>query len=77
MLFATLPQNANDIRAFCTRFNEGFRVEYKSTLDDNVRRSLPKVISSFANSHGGVLVIGVTTVKGVPQSPVNGFPSPQ
>jgi hypothetical protein len=57
MLFPAVPQNAADIRAFCARFNEGIRVEYKSTFDENVRRALPKVVSSFANSLGGVLII--------------------
>jgi hypothetical protein len=76
MLFVTPPQNAGEIRAFCARFNEGFRVEYKTTFDDNVRRNLPKVVSSFANSLGGVLVVGVNAANGVPQTPVEGFAAP-
>lgn len=76
MLFLATPQDPNDIRAFCARFNEGIRVEYKSTFDDNVRRALPKVVSSFANSLGGVLIVGVNAVDGVPQNPIEGFASP-
>ena len=76
MLFRATPQNAADIRAFCAQFNEGIRVEYKGTFDDNVRRALPKVVSSFANSLGGVLIIGVNAVDGVPQNPIEGFTPP-
>jgi len=76
MLFITPPHNAEAIRAFCARFNEGLRVEYKSTFDDNVRRNLPKVVSSFANSLGGVLVVGVNALNGVPQQPIDGFRIP-
>lgn len=47
MLFTKRPENVDDIRAFCARFREGIRVEYKSVFDDNVRRALPKVVSSF------------------------------
>lgn len=76
MLFITPPQNAAEIRAFCARFNEGLRVEYKSTFDANVRGNLPKIVSSFANSLGGVLVLGVNAPNGVPQEPIEGFATP-
>ncbi len=73
MLFITPPENANDIHAFCARFSENIRVEYKSTFDENVRRNLPKVLSSFANSLGGVLIVGVEAPNGLPQQPIQGF----
>jgi hypothetical protein len=76
MLFTRAPQTADDIRSFCARFNEGLRVEYKSNLDDTVRRALPKVVSSFANSRGGVLILGVNANNGNPQSPIEGFEPP-
>jgi len=76
MLFRATPQNPADIRAFCAQFQEGIRVEYKSTFDENVRRALPKVVSSFANSLGGVLIVGVNAVDGVPQNPIQGFTPP-
>jgi len=69
MLFVERPITVQHIRDFCTRFEEGLRVEYKSTFDQNVKDKLPKIISSFANSHGGVLVIGVNTLNGAPQPP--------
>jgi hypothetical protein len=76
MLFLTPPQDAAAIRAFCARFNEGLRVEYKSTFDENVRRNLPKIISSFANSLGGVLIVGINAENGIPQRPIQGFETP-
>jgi hypothetical protein len=76
MLFLAPPQDVADIRALCARFNEGIRVEYKSSFDENVRRALPKVVSSFANSLGGVLIIGVNAVDGIPRGPIEGFAPP-
>src|SRR5215813_11301494 len=78
MLFPLPPRTAEDIRAFCGRFNEGIRVEYKRNFDENVRRNMPKIVSSFANSLGGVLILGVNAVNGVPQEPIEGFePEPR
>ena len=78
MLFLK-PRNlltVEDIRRFCHSFDEGFRVEYKSSLDQNVRKALPKIISSFANSYGGVLILGVRTDQGSPVEPIEGFDKP-
>src|SRR5580704_18019269 len=78
MLFPGRPITVGHIRAFGAKFNEGYRVEYQGTFDANVRGKIPKVLSSFANSHGGVLVVGVDTLNGVPQPPFQGFqPSPR
>lgn len=78
VLFPERPITLAHIREFCGKFNEGLRVEYKRDFDARVREHLPKVVSSFANSHGGVLVVGVTTVNGVPQGPFGGFqPAPR
>ncbi len=76
MLFVERPITVAHVRDFCARFSEGLRVEYKRDFDGNVREKLPKVISSFANSHGGMLVIGVNTVNGIPQPPFEGFGPP-
>jgi predicted HTH transcriptional regulator len=65
MLFPERPITVEHIRAFCAKFDEAYRIEYKSTFDTNVRDKIPKVVSSFANSHGGVLVVGVDTLNGV------------
>ncbi len=77
MLFPRRPENADDVRAFCASFNEGIRVEYKRSLEGGVRHDLPKVVSSLANSLGGVLVLGVATNRGVPQPPIEGFEPPR
>jgi hypothetical protein len=76
VLFVERPITVAHVRDVCARFNEGFRIEYKRDFDANVRDKLPKVISSFANSHGGVLVIGANTANGVPQPPFEGFEPP-
>jgi hypothetical protein len=62
-----------DVEEFCSRFREGLRVEYKSTFDANVKNKIPRVISSFANSYGGILVIGVNAQNGTPQEPFDGI----
>ena len=46
----------NDIEAFCREWGEGVRVEYKSEI-----ANVPKIISSFANTLGGIFIIGVET----------------
>lgn len=46
-----------DIEAFCHEWPEGVRVEYKREITN----SLPKIISSFANTLGGIIIIGVAT----------------
>src|SRR5579871_6016931 len=78
MIFTKYPITLEVIRAVCGKFNEGLRVEYKRDLDSSVRGKLAKIVSSFANSHGGVLIIGIDTVNGVPQPPFDGFqPAPR
>ena len=58
MLF-TKPQNEitfADVENFCQEFGEGVRVEYKREI-----KHVPKIVSSFANTHGGVFIIGAET----------------
>lgn len=66
-----------DIEEFCKRFKENTRVEYKSTFDDSVKRKLPKVLSSFANSYGGILIIGINAPAGQPREPFEGIVFPE
>ena len=73
MLF-TKPKNEitfADVEEFCREFGEGVRVEYKREI-----KHIPKIVSSFANTHGGVFVIGAETndenkvkfpIQGIPQ----------
>lgn len=49
----------NNIEKFCETFAEGVRVEYKSQMIENI----PKTISAFANTMGGIILIGVETDK--------------
>ncbi len=55
--------------------DEGFALEFKRTWNDNVRAKVPKIIASFANSHGGWLVIGIAdddkAVCPIPKSPAD------
>jgi hypothetical protein len=76
VLFIERPITSAHVRDFCGKFSEGLRVEYKRDFDSNVREKLPKIVSSFANSHGGVLIIGLSTVNGEPQAPFEGFGPP-
>src|SRR5208282_680513 len=79
MLFSKpiLNLDFDDIEEFCKRFNENLRVEYKSSFDDSVKRKLPNVLSSFANSYGGILIIGVNAPAGVPLGPFEGVVFPE
>lgn len=42
-----------------TNIDEGYKVEYKENFNDNVRNKIPAIISSFANSDGGWLFLGI------------------
>lgn len=58
------------IEAFCSAFPEGVRVEYKSNLTQ-----VAKVVSAFANTVGGVWIIGVQTDNAnMPVLPITGIP---
>lgn len=45
------------VEAFCHQFGEGVRVEYKGEMI----KQIPKEISAFANTLGGIIVIGAKT----------------
>lgn len=49
----------SDVVNFCNTFGEDVRVEYKSEMIENI----PKTISAFANTLGGIIVIGAETDK--------------
>jgi len=56
-----------EIKSFCDQqFSEGLRIEYKREFPQNV--DLAKTICAFANSAGGIILIGVEAdkVKNVP-----------
>lgn len=63
-----------DIETFCKEYSEGVRVEYKSDFPENI----PKTISAFANTMGGIVIIGVeTNEKNMPILPLAGIPKQQ
>lgn len=43
-----------EIENFCRQWAEGVRVEYKQEITH-----IPKIVSSFANTQGGILLFGV------------------
>ena len=43
------------VQTFCSEWQEGVRVEYKQEITKDV----PKIVSSFANTQGGIFIIGV------------------
>ena len=63
-----------DVKSFCQERAEGIRVEYKSEL--NVKNHIPKVVSSFANTYGGIFLIGVEAdnTTNMPILPIKGIP---
>lgn len=64
----------SDIEAFCREFPEGVRVEYKSETPTG--NKIPKILSSFANTHGGILIIGVeTNERNEGRVPLKGIPT--
>lgn len=48
----------SDIEEFCSEVGEGVRVEYKQKIEH-----IPKIVSSFANTLGGIFIIGAKTDK--------------
>lgn len=63
-----------DVDSFCKEWGEGVNVEYKR--DITIKRHIPKIVSSFANTYGGLFLIGVDadqtknrvlSIPGIPQ----------
>ena len=60
----------SDIEEFCREFGEGVRVEYKQQI-----QHIPKIVSSFANTYGGIFIIGAETdEKNKVVFPIQGIP---
>ena len=63
------------VENFCREWPEGVRVEYKQ----EITKDIPKIVSSFANTQGGVFIIGVKAdqtdntvvfpIEGMPDTP--------
>lgn len=39
--------------------DEGYHLEFKLNFNDNVKKKIPAIMTSFANSSGGWIVVGV------------------
>lgn len=55
----SLAQVVWDDLAQLKDLDEGFALEFKRENNPSVRRKIPKIVASFANSRGGWLVIGI------------------
>jgi len=61
-----------DVERFCQeKIGENIRIEYKEKFPEN--KKLAKEIASFANTHGGVILIGVAEKDRKPIYPVKGI----
>ena len=62
-MFTKLASNItfSDVEDFCRKFGEGIRVEYKRDFD--IKKHIPKTVSAFANTQGGIFIIGAETDK--------------
>ncbi len=72
MFHAPLNQlTFEQVENFCKEFPEGVRVEYKQEPTKNI----PKIVASFANTVGGIWVIGVETdtATNLPKFPLAGM----
>ena len=63
-----------DVESFCQQWSEGVRIEYKRDL--NIKKHIPKIVSSFANTYGGIFLIGVEAdnTTNMPILPIKGIP---
>jgi len=61
-----------DVLDFCEQKTpENFRLDYKKVLPSNEK--LAKLIAAFANTYGGVIVVGINAPKGIPNNPFEGI----
>lgn len=61
----------SDVEDFCREFGEGVRVEYKREI-----QHIPKIVSSFANTLGGIFIAGVETDQNnTVKLPIQGIPN--
>ena len=64
-----------DVKAFCDeQIEENSRLEYKRTFsskDEN--KQIAKEISAFANTHGGIILVGVDEKDRKPKLPIDGI----
>jgi len=63
-----------DVLAFCGEgHSEGFILEYKRDFESLTNEKLAKTIAAFANTYGGILIIGINAPNGIPIAPIEGI----
>lgn len=62
-IFGSQRPNLEEVRRFVSGFKEDSRIEFKSGFSENVDKNLLRPVVAFANSEGGVLLIGLTDSK--------------
>jgi len=64
-----------DVEAFCDeQIEENSRVEYKKAFSSkDEKKQIAKEISSFANTHGGIILVGVGEKDRKPKLPIEGI----
>jgi len=63
-----------DIIDFCAAgYSEGFILEYKRDFASLSNEKIAKTVAAFANTYGGILIIGVDAPSGKPVAPFEGF----
>lgn len=63
-----------DVVGFCSEgHSEGFILEYKHDFTSLSNEKLAKTVAAFANTYGGILVIGIDAPSGKPVAPFEGF----
>lgn len=59
-IFGTQRPTYKDLKHFTINFHEDSKVEFKRSISDNIDKNLLGVVVAFANSEGGVIIIGIT-----------------
>ena len=62
-IFLTPRPSYTDLENFLKRSGEDARVEFKSSVSEDIDKNLLREVVAFANSQGGILIIGVTDLK--------------
>ncbi len=64
-----------DVEAFCAeQIEENHRIEYKKTFSSkDEKKQIAKEISSFANTNGGIILVGVGEKDRKPKLPIEGI----
>jgi hypothetical protein len=64
-----------DVKAFCNeQIEENSRLEYKRAFSSkDEKKQIAKEISAFANTHGGIILVGVDEKDRKPKVPIDGI----